>query len=108
MNILIDNEVNSILNIVSGEQESHRIEHGFYKKITETNSDLSGLSYCSLNYFNEQQGIGYGILFKYVSGETGIFDKGIDVGFYDPDFIISGQHHVSNFDWTLRPTGLIV
>ncbi len=97
MNNQINNEVSKVLDIVSGIQHDNYEESGRYFKI-QGSTDISGLSYLSLNYFNNLQGHGYGIIFSLESG-TGCYKRSIDIGFIDPPFIISGEHPVMNFDW---------
>jgi len=98
MNPKINTEVKNVLILVSGlENQSHE-QSGVCYKISNAPTNVDNLTYTVLNYWNELQGCGYGVLFDYISGANS-YEMSKDIGFLDPDYIISGYHPVLNFDW---------
>jgi hypothetical protein len=98
MNPEINTEVENVLILVSGlENQSHE-QSGVCYKISDATTNVSGLTYTVLNYWNDLQGCGYGVIFNYISG-TGSYEMSKDIGFLDPDIIINGYHPVAEFDW---------
>ena len=105
MNTEVNNEVQTILNTLSGLQNSSFEQNGRCYKLTGESANVSGLSYVCINYWNEDQSAGYGVCFDYVSG-TGVYEMSKDIGFIDPDYIISGFNPVLNFDWRQKESGI--
>mgnify|MGYP001024195831 CR=1 FL=1 len=94
----IDNAVREILHEISKEQDDHFAIHSRFQKVIEEETSFPGLTYSVLNYWNGEQGAGYGVIFTLEeNGE--IWIKGIDIGFYDPSFLIEGHHPVPHHEW---------
>ncbi|REK60337.1 MAG: hypothetical protein DWQ49_05885 [Bacteroidetes bacterium] len=98
MNTEVNNEVQVVLNTLSGLQNDSFEQNGKCYKITNGSTNVSGLTYLCVNYWNEDQSAGYGVHFDYVSG-TGSYEMSRDIGFLDPDYIIDGFNPVLIFDW---------
>jgi|TARA_R110002124_G_scaffold80864_4_gene213864 hypothetical protein len=95
----IDNEVTAVLASVSTLQnQSHTNTGKCYKEVNAT-TNVDRLTYSILNYWNDLQGYGYGVIFEYVDDSDVTHEKSIDIGFLDPDIIIEGYHPVAQFDW---------
>ena len=105
MNTEVNNEVQAILNTLSGLQNSSFEQSGKCYKLTGRSANVSDLSYVCINYWNEDQSAGYGVCFDYVSG-TGVYEMSKDIGFIDPDYVISGFNPVLNFDWRQKESGV--
>ena len=98
MNDKVNKEVAAILRSVKKAQSDSASKTGKCFKISNEKTGLEGLTYTCLNYWNERQKAGYGVIFTYVEdGKT--YEMSRDIGFLDADYIILGDHPVLNFDW---------
>jgi hypothetical protein len=104
----INNEVTSVLAGVSTLQNQSHADTGKCYKVVNASTSVDGLTYTVLNYWNDVQGCGYGVVFEYIDDSDVTHEKSIDVGFLDPDIIIEGYHPVTQFDWREKVEGILI
>lgn len=107
MNPAVNTEVENVLILVSGLENKSHEQSGVCYKISDAPTNVDGLTYTVLNYWNDLQGCGYGVIFNYANG-TGSYEMSKDIGFLDEPFIVNEYHPVSNFDWRIKPSGVII
>ncbi len=94
----INNEISNVLSAISIAQDIHLQSHGRFHKVIGLQTAIANLTYSVLNYWNDMQGAGYGVIFTFKDNDK-VWSRAIDIGFDDPNFLIAGDHPVPHHEW---------